>query len=140
MRPWTLDEEAMVRRLWIKHSATEIGSAMGRSKASIISKAHKLELQPKAMTGIRRKGKPVPMQERPTKAAPRLALSKQPKSIRPVEIMPEAEPIPPARLCQYPYGDPRDPAFRFCEAPVKTGSPYCEYHHAICYVRKVDAA
>lgn len=38
------------------------------------------------------------------------------------------------RTCQFPFGDPRSEAFRFCgRKPVKPGSSYCEEHHARCY-------
>lgn len=104
--PWTDAEEAILRDLWPDRTIATIATRLGRNATSVRDKLKALGL----------------------------ASNKQPKSIRPVEIMPEAEPIPPARLCQYPEEG------RFCLEPVQTGSPYCPEHHARCYVRKVDAA
>jgi GcrA cell cycle regulator len=41
------------------------------------------------------------------------------------------------RTCQFPEGDPRDPAnFRFCGAPVaRPGLPYCGEHMRRAYLR-----
>lgn len=46
------------------------------------------------------------------------------------------------RFCEYPIGDPKDPAFRFCGARRRRnadGTPdssYCAEHHALCYAGK----
>lgn len=37
--------------------------------------------------------------------------------------------------CQWPIGDPRSPAFRFCgDARRDDGTSYCAHHHGIAYV------
>jgi GcrA cell cycle regulator len=36
-------------------------------------------------------------------------------------------------LCRYPVGDPKEPGFFFCGAPIQKGSPYCDGHHQRCY-------
>jgi GcrA cell cycle regulator len=36
--------------------------------------------------------------------------------------------------CEYPYGDPGQSDFHYCGHPVKSGSHYCDPHHARCYV------
>ena len=37
----------------------------------------------------------------------------------------------PPGLCQWPIGDPADPDFRYCRAPVaRPGEPYCAEHRA----------
>lgn len=35
--------------------------------------------------------------------------------------------------CRYPIGELFDPNFKFCCAPKKPGSSYCEEHHNICW-------
>lgn len=42
-----------------------------------------------------------------------------------------AMPIPPARTCQFPYGDG---PYTFCGAPTWRGS-YCQTHHELCHTR-----
>ncbi|MEO0635396.1 MAG: GcrA family cell cycle regulator [Pseudomonadota bacterium] len=37
------------------------------------------------------------------------------------------------RTCKWPTGDPTSDDFSFCGAPVKEGSPYCEYHCKVAY-------
>jgi len=39
-------------------------------------------------------------------------------------------------LCRFPVGDPMESDFRYCLAPGadnRTGRPYCDHHHALCY-------
>jgi hypothetical protein len=38
-----------------------------------------------------------------------------------------------ADKCKWPFGDPRQPDFRFCGCPRTEGSPYCLSHTAIAY-------
>ena len=39
------------------------------------------------------------------------------------------------RHCRYPLGDVLDRAEMFCGEAIRPGSPYCDKHHAQCYVR-----
>lgn len=39
-------------------------------------------------------------------------------------------------MCRWPCGDPLEPGFGFCAAPIVAGKPYCAHHHA----RAWDAA
>lgn len=47
-----------------------------------------------------------------------------------------------SKPCCWPIGEPRTPAFRFCEAPGIPGKPYCPEHLAISRpkMREVEAA
>ena len=36
--------------------------------------------------------------------------------------------------CQWPYGDPQDKDFYFCEAKTFQGKPYCKEHRNVAYV------
>jgi hypothetical protein len=39
--------------------------------------------------------------------------------------------------CAWPEGDPRQPGYRTCGAPIaQFGCPYCELHAAIAYRRE----
>lgn len=57
----------------------------------------------------------------------------------PVVVAPPPPRLPSPRSCQYPYGDPGEPGFRFCEAPVWRGV-YCRACHAVCYGARRDLA
>ena len=36
--------------------------------------------------------------------------------------------------CQWPYGDPQEKEFHFCEAETVTGKPYCKEHCDVAYI------
>lgn len=50
---------------------------------------------------------------------------------------PKAPPARSARaaMCCWPIGEPGTREFHFCDAPINAGSPYCEPHHKIAYVK-----
>lgn len=64
------------------------------------------------------------------------------------EALPVTEPTPlpfdnlnPKKNgCKYPFGDPREKTFRFCDAPRESNVPYCQEHSALCYLRKMTTA
>jgi GcrA cell cycle regulator len=37
------------------------------------------------------------------------------------------------RVCRWPVGDPRDPGFGFCGAPIQPGLPYCGGHAVLAF-------
>lgn len=40
------------------------------------------------------------------------------------------------RCCQWPFGHPGEPGFRFCSGPIETaGSSYCDEHRAVAYYK-----
>lgn len=41
---------------------------------------------------------------------------------------PPPRPKPPRRACEWPFGDPGEPGFNFCGAPVFAHAPYCQEH------------
>ena len=58
-------------------------------------------------------------------------------AMRPDEI---GTPLAPAQ-CRWPLGDPREPDFRFCRAPVaRSGEPYCAEHRALAWRSPGDLA
>lgn len=42
--------------------------------------------------------------------------------------------FPMYRECAYPDGKPWEPGFRWCGAPVKEESSFCQEHHTLCFV------
>ena len=64
--------------------------------------------------------------------AHRLGLSQRPQ---PAQNVPRPMPVTLGLLkqCEWPFGDPREPDFHFCQKPVKPGRPYCEEHCQIAY-------
>ena len=36
--------------------------------------------------------------------------------------------------CQWPYGDPQEKEFHFCEADTVAGKPYCQTHCDVAYI------
>lgn len=41
--------------------------------------------------------------------------------------------------CRFPYGDPREDNFHYCQEPQSHGS-YCAYHYSICYRSTAEVA
>jgi hypothetical protein len=58
-----------------------------------------------------------------------------PKGERVVRVPEPRAPRPhePKRQCAWLDGE--RPHWRQCDAVAKSNSPYCEHHHAICYIR-----
>jgi GcrA cell cycle regulator len=111
---YTVAQLSEMKRLW----------QAGASSRDIIARFPELELTRNAVLGLaHRKGwgsngnGPAASRARPQKGPQKDA------------------PVPPARTCQYPHGDPKDPGFRFCGKRAKTGKSYCEEHCAVCYRR-----
>jgi GcrA cell cycle regulator len=103
---WTTERVAKLERLWQEGLTTaEIGRLLGISKNAVVGKAHRLRL-PSRQSPIRREAKAAPV---------------------PREVG--------AGACQWPIGDPVQPGFGFCGAPVVPGKPYCAQHCAVAYTR-----
>jgi GcrA cell cycle regulator len=139
---WTDTTKAQLRQLWVEgHSTAEIGRRVGVSKNAVVGKAHRLDL-PARPSPIPQAGLGNP--RRPARQPlPRLAdimpvrslatsTSPDPTPAR-VSAPPVAATEPaPIRLgrtpCCWPLGEPGTATFRFCEALVVAGKPYCEAH------------
>jgi GcrA cell cycle regulator len=45
--------------------------------------------------------------------------------------------LPDPKACRYPHGDPREPGFHFCGAPIAVPqAAYCPQHMLRCYQRR----
>lgn len=141
---WTNEDMARLRELWDEGvSATECGRLLGRSKNSIIGKAHRLgfTLRP---SPIKRDGAPRPPRIcRPRYPRVTLAPITRPAVIAPTAPVVIAKPSPPPPLprqtkCCWPLGEVKSSGFRFCDEPAKPGKSYCTDHCKLAYVGKAD--
>jgi GcrA cell cycle regulator len=147
--PWTDDDIAELKQLWTVDglSGRQIGMRIGRSKSSVIGKAHKLEL-PRCRTDKdvkRDKGRAGELGA----VGRRLALKEKLVAVaKPPVIAPRAAPGVPMAVpfikartgqCLYPLWDGDAKIGPVCGAATG-GGPYCEYHQRLCtvpvYVRR----
>ena len=135
--PWTPEELALLPTLWANRSlsASKIGAMMGgRSKSSIVGKAHALNLSSRAAPGYHRPGgKPKPPPKPPRRryhAHEALPVGAGLK----VATLAAPAPEPPklTRTCQWIDGDPSKPGWTFCGAP--SAGSWCSVHRARVFV------
>lgn len=126
---WDDHAVAELRRLWAEGHATRIiGAYFGANKNQIIGKAHRLRLP----------SRPSPLPN----YVPKPPVARPQKAVKPVVVAPPPPPPPPpppvpsVRLCQYPHGDPGEPGFHYCGAPVWRGV-YCRACYRRCYHSRV---
>jgi GcrA cell cycle regulator len=143
--------------LWADgHSTAEIGRRIGVSKHAIIGKAHRLDL-PARPSPVRRGGHQAVTAPKRTPLVkqvctlPSLAAAPVPASVTASSTVPLADtgnedaaaPAPSRRSmarrdrsqCCWPIGEPGQPGFRFCDAPLTARAPYCEEHARKAYLR-----
>ncbi len=131
-----------LRRLWDEgHSTAEIGRRLGVTKNAVVGKAHRLDL-PKRPSPIQRSTHPA----RTPVPRPKVTLPVQMPPAASVQAAP-ALPLPPvpplvpsiscrrglSQPCCWPLGEPGRPGFRFCDAAVDNGKPYCAEHRVLAY-------
>lgn len=147
---WTADEDRKLTELWAEGlPGTKIGDALGKSKNSIIGRAHRLGLplrrqswriypklaeraQSKRKKDIKAKAnRPVP---------PKLWVRKVPPQKPVVFTEPPSLKVPFVHVqtnqCRFIKGDVRLGA-TFCGHPVEAHM-FCQFHHRLCY-RSPDA-
>jgi hypothetical protein len=55
IRPWTIDDDAKLRRLWGQNlTARQIAARMSRARATIVAKAAQLDLPPRTAQSVHR--------------------------------------------------------------------------------------
>lgn len=124
---WTPEREMLLRALWADGlSATQIGIRTGFTRNAIISKVRRLGLPYRDPRKIRTSRADV----LPVSAGVGIIFG----SFRSSDDFFCRLCRPPRRLCCWPEGDPRLPAFHFCAQPVKSGSRYCPHHHKRAYI------
>lgn len=139
LREWTEHELNLLRELWESGlSSTEIGHRIGgRSKNSIIGKAHRLNLslRPHAIQ-YGRTPRPVVAAPIPRPGPVTLPRLKSIPPEPPVNFRPA--PTLSDQTCCWPLGEPGTPSFRFCTNRAKFGRPYCPEHHKRAYLQRRD--
>lgn len=138
-------------------STAEIGRQMGCSKNAVIGKKNRLGLAGRKSPIRRADGMPPAKRHRRGPTLPKLpALEAMADPIiraeRGTDLVATAERLPPVmrpappppaprvvfkprkmEACCWPFGDPKSPLFRFCDAMAMEGKPYCQEHYAIAY-------
>ena len=138
---WRSDTIARLEALWAGgHSTAEIGRRLGVTKNAVIGKAHRLKLP--ARPSPLRTGRRMALRN-PTPRRVQQPSQPPPGAVRPNTPPPAARPAPiapctksPARAdasrdhtpCCWPLGEPGRADFRFCDAAVMPGRPYCGEH------------
>jgi GcrA cell cycle regulator len=150
---FTPEEDAELRRLWAEGLSTRIiGTRMGRSKNSIIGRAHRLQLLGRASPIVPADPSKPPRRKRARhRGQLAAALAQEGETLNQAPDLhalnelksAEPRPIPPtdSRPCQYPVsGEGKRTAF--CGANSQVGKPYCPPHSARCFTaplpRKID--
>lgn len=139
-------------------SAAEIARVVNKTRSSVCGRLFRMGIKLKGKSGgasqarnVERRAKPAPK----PRAAPHFRRYEPPVPRKVEPLIPFELPVvarggnPPASTsaavlelqkheCKYPIGDPGEPGFSFCRAPVRgEGSTYCAAHHAICWVPHV---
>ena len=136
--PWTPEELALLPTLWANRSlsASKIGAMMGgRSKSSIVGKAHALNLSSRAAPGYHRPGSKPKSPPKPPR--PRYhAHEALPVGAGLKVAAPKPEPPKLTRACQWIDGDPSKPGWTFCGAP--SAGSWCSVHRARVFVAAAE--
>lgn len=157
---WTETKIARLRELSMEGvSTSEIGRRLGVSKNAVVGKRHRLGL-PARPSPIMRDGRPrptrVPLVRSQTPLPALRCLQQRAQTCtpaapdRPMVLQAPAPALPPAvsptpyqprrksQPCGWPIGEPRTPGFRFCDAKLVSGKPYCAEHMQLAYVKVRD--
>lgn len=144
MRPiWSDETDARLRELWDQGVPSKgIAAVLGCSPGAILDRAKRLDLTPRKGRMIRgarelahAKNNSVANGVTPPlvrafalSTRDRFALAIAPSTPQPPLV------IGAPRECQWPEGEPRQPGFRFCNAPAVPDRPYCADHCRIAFI------
>lgn len=132
---------ARLPELWISDApASLISQTLSMTIPAVWALAEKLGLD----LSLRQAPTPsrlpaIASQPMPAAPPPPAPLPQPAPSPEPVPLQAKAPPIAPRAssvpcLCSWPIGEPRTPAFRYCEAPRSPSRSYCDDHYALAYV------
>lgn len=149
MTIWTADEDKTLSNMWDKgEPASVIARVVGRTKNSVISRAHRLKLASRPNPLTHDYGKKISdgWARRPRQTV--IRLKPKPK-LGPVGSLEALSPqsalngvgvshseLRPS-MCQFPVT--LDSPFRFCGCHPLTGKPYCSAHSVIAYTNFREA-
>ena len=151
--PWTDEDIEKLKKFWAEgHSTAEIGRLIGKSKNAVVGKAHRLNLAARPSPIKKASLSPKPVEVSKVDVAFDAALAKVAPAPEPTPVAKPAlrrasaslSPPPPKAArrikkakgprCQWPYGHPDDPKFKFCLRDVLPGKPYCPEHSQVAYI------
>lgn len=118
---WTEEDDERLQELLKQgKSAAEIGKLLDRSRNSVIGRSNRLK-----------NTFSVSIEKKDIEPPAKRVFKKRPKynnaARDAIWSLEQGE-------CKYPIGGhPYEDTFRFCCAPQRSGSPYCEQHHKLCY-------
>jgi GcrA cell cycle regulator len=126
-KDWTPEAMEQLRTLWESDiPRKEIEKIFGVSKNSTIGKAHRMNLTPRRPKG------------NPTMTLMALRVCVAQRVVKKSPALPsKASLTAPSTGCMWPFGDPKEPGFRYCGDPLERGGVYCEVHREKAYVRRV---
>lgn len=154
---WTDERVERLKEYWTQGlSASQIAARIGGiTRNAVIGKAHRLNLSARP-SPIRSGGGNSRPRARPkpttTTAEGRNPVRLSGASVAPLEAEVERamrtinKARPPARgavgstSCLWPFGNPGESNFHFCDAPALEGRPYCDEHCSMAYIRKDKSA
>jgi GcrA cell cycle regulator len=132
---WTDDRIEILTKLWNEgRSGSEIATILhGVTRSAVISKVKRLGLAPRESGYEHHK--------RPLKAAKRIRAPGTPRvrapKINPIKYTPPALVAPiivngvtlsRRSTCKWPFGEPDDSDFHYCDSPSELGRSYCPTH------------
>lgn len=147
--PWRPEEVTLLYELWPQNTTVtvvEIAQRLGRSKNSVVGKAHRLNLDPRpnpaALGSISDRWARRKARRDEAKNGPVVHHATDPLPLPPLNALIErerearAKPAPVTyrfrpTQCRYPRGE--RPDWLWCEADAVGGGPYCAEHMRVCY-------
>ena len=127
---WSLGEDEKIKDLVAKgNSFGVIGKIMGRSRNSVIGRAHRLNIKQPRKDLVKPQPTIVPpLKKMPERKTPTVVVDSFANGPTITELSPHQ--------CRFSTGVNADDTFVFCAQETKPGSPYCQTHHSISYVTR----